>query len=80
MHCGDRTFPLPALPWPRPEPRMFLDGTVIELFIGGREALTSRVYTLEPGETQIEVAVEDAGHVEVEAWLLKTVSADRLTT
>jgi hypothetical protein len=59
---------------------MFLDGTVIELFIGGREALTSRVYTLEPGETQIEVAVEDAGHVEVEAWLLKTVSADRLTT
>ena len=80
MRCGDKTFPLPALPWPRPELRMFLDGTVIELFMGGREALTRRVYTLEPGETQIEVAVEDAGHVEVDAWPLKTVSADRLTT
>ena len=73
MRCGGKSFPLPEL-------RMFLDGTVIELFIGGRETLTRRVYTLEPGETQIEVAVKGARYVEVEAWPLKTISADRLTT
>ena len=80
VRCDDKTFPLPALPWPRPELRMLLDGSVIESFIGGREALTSRVYTLKPGETQLEVEVEGAGHVDVEAWPMKTISADRLTT
>jgi beta-fructofuranosidase len=80
IQCGDVSFPLPSLPWPRPGLRMFLDGSMIESFIGGREALTSRVYTLKPGETELEVASEGAGHFELEVWPLKTISPDRMTT
>src|ERR1700733_7382933 len=50
FRSGDRSFPLPSLPWPRSSLRLFFDGSVIESFIGGREALTSRVYTIKPGE------------------------------
>ncbi len=56
VRCGEKEFPLPSLPWPRPNLRIFLDGSVIESFIGGREAITSRVYDLKPGDTQLEIA------------------------
>lgn len=80
VRCGDVSFPLPSLPWPRPELRMFFDGSVIESFIGGREALTSRVYTLQPGDTVLEVAVDGPDHVALEVWPLKAISPDRMTT
>ena len=80
VRCGDISFPLPGLPWPRPGLRMFLDGSVIESFIGGREAITSRVYALKTGETEIEVEVTGKAKLQVELWPLKAISADRLTT
>jgi hypothetical protein len=80
VHCGDASFPLPHFPWPRPALHMFLDGSVIESFIGGREAVTSRVYSIKPGETELEVSVLGRGRVDVSLWPLKPISADRLTT
>ena len=80
VRCGEKEFELPGMPWPRPELRMFLDGSVIETFIGGREAVTSRVYGLKPGETEIEVAVSGDRAVRIEHWELAAISADRLTT
>ena len=80
IRCGDVQFPLPSLPWPRPELRMFLDGSVIESFIGGRETVTSRVYSLKPGETELEVGLEGSGHIELEVWPLNAISPDRLAT
>lgn len=80
VRCGEISFPLPSMPWPRPWLRMFLDGSVIESFIGGREALTSRVYSVKPGETEVEVAFTGKGQMAVEFWPLKAISADRLTT
>jgi beta-fructofuranosidase len=80
VRCGDIRFPLPGLPWPRPTLRMFLDGSVIETFIGGREVLTSRVYGLKPGETELEVTLSGTKSVELEQWPLEAISADRLTT
>jgi beta-fructofuranosidase len=80
IRCGEISFPLPSLPWPRPGLRLFLDGSVIESFIGGREALTSRVYTLKPGQTELEVAVTGKEKVAVELWPLAAISPDRLTT
>jgi beta-fructofuranosidase len=60
--------------------RLFLDGSVIETFIGGREALTSRVYGLEPDETELEITLA-AGHpAALEVWPLAAISPDRLTT
>jgi hypothetical protein len=80
VHCGDTSFPLPQYPWPRPALRVFLDGSVIESFIGGREAITSRVYSLRPGDTEIEVSIAGRGHLDVELWALQPISPDRLTT
>jgi beta-fructofuranosidase len=80
IHCGEIGIPLPSLPWPRPTLRIFLDGSVIESFIGGREAITSRVYTLKPGETEIEVSLIGKGHITIDLCPLQAISPDRLTT
>jgi beta-fructofuranosidase len=80
VRCGRFSFPLPSLPWPRPGLRLFLDGSVIETFVGGREAMTSRVYGLKPGETELEVAVTGRSQIEFEMWPLNAISPDRLTT
>jgi beta-fructofuranosidase len=73
-------FPFPGLPWPRPDLRMLLDGSVVEAFIGGREGLTSRVYGLKPGDTELEVSVTGKGHIELQTWPLSAISADRMTS
>lgn len=80
VRCGKISFPLPGMPWPRPGVRMFLDGSVIECFIGGREAITSRVYSLKPESTELEVSVAGKGKSQVQIWPLNAISADRLTT
>ena len=80
VRCGETEFPLPGLPWPRPELRVFLDGSIIESFVGGREALTSRVYGLRPGETELQIEVSGDHAVDVDHWRLAAISADRLTT
>jgi beta-fructofuranosidase len=80
VRCGGIEFPFPGLPWPRPDLHMFLDGSVIESFVGGREALTSRLYGLKPGDTELEVSVTGKNHVELQTWPLKAISADRLTS
>jgi beta-fructofuranosidase len=80
VRCGEIEFPLPGLPWPRPELRMFLDGSVVESFIGAREAITSRVYGLKPNAAELEVTVAGDRPVELEMWPLAAISADRLTT
>jgi hypothetical protein len=80
IRAGDVSFPLPSTPWPRPHLLMFLDGSVIESFIGGREAVTSRVYTLKPGETEIEVSLTGSGSLELDLWPLQAISPDRLAT
>jgi hypothetical protein len=59
---------------------VFLDGSVIESFIGGREALTSRVYGIKPGETTLEVAMTGGDRVALSHWPLAAISPDRLTT
>jgi beta-fructofuranosidase len=80
VRCGEMKFPLPGLPWPQPALRMFLDGSVIESFIGGREALTSRVYTLKPGSTELEITTTGAKAVRGELWGMRAISKDRMTT
>jgi beta-fructofuranosidase len=80
VRCGAITFPFPGLPWPHPDLHMFLDGSVIESFIGGREALTSRVYGLEPNRAELEVSITGRATTALEFWPLKAISPDRLTT
>ncbi len=80
VQCGNLTFPLPGLPWPHPTLRMFLDGSVIESFIGGREALTSRVYSLKPNATELEITTTGKDAIHLELWPIQPISPDRLTT
>ncbi|HLY41362.1 MAG TPA: glycoside hydrolase family 32 protein [Terracidiphilus sp.] len=79
VRCGEISFPLPGLPWPRPALHMFLDGSVLECFIGGREAITSRVYSVVPSATEIEITTGSKS-AEVSLWPLESISPDRLTT
>ncbi len=55
--CGDITFALPPQIKSDDTIRIFIDGSVIESFIAGREALTSRVYSVRPGESELEIAL-----------------------
>lgn len=77
--CRSTRFALPAYPWPHPNLRMLLDGSVIEAFIGSRQAITSRIYTIKPGETDLEVTVTGPDRLHVRTWPLKPISTDRLT-
>jgi len=78
--CGSRSFPIPASPLPDRDLRLFLDASVIEAFVGGRQAITSRVYTLKPGETELQIEVVGEGSLEFDLWPLQAISPDRLTT
>jgi beta-fructofuranosidase len=80
VRCGDNKFPLPGLPWPQPALRLFLDGSVIESFIGSRECLTSRVYNLKPNATELEITTTATKPTHAELWTMKAISPDRLTT
>ena len=60
--------------------RIFIDGSVIESFIAGREALTSRVYSVRPGESELEIALLKEESVALKQWPLEAISTDRLTT
>jgi beta-fructofuranosidase len=79
IQCGDVTFPLPSLPWPQPSLHLFLDGSVIESFIGGREAMVSRVYALQPGESEFEFSFTGGKNILFSHWPLEAISPDRLT-
>jgi hypothetical protein len=59
---------------------VFFDGSVIEAFVGGREAMTCRVYGLKPDRTELVVSLMGAKGVELSLWPLNAISSDRLTT
>ena len=78
--CGDDSFGLPQTPWPSDALRIFVDASIIESFVVGREALTSRVYNIAPGKTELEVELLMGHGLEVKQWPLEAISQDRLTT
>jgi beta-fructofuranosidase len=80
IRTSDVSFPLPSVPYPMPGLRIFIDNSIIESFIGGREVITSRSYSLAPGETELEVSIAGKGRVEVDLCPLLPISRDRLAT
>jgi len=64
------------------ELRMFVDGSVIELFVNGQATSTKRFYY--PGPTAPEIAVSITGNAKdvtrLSLWQLAPISPDRLTT
>jgi beta-fructofuranosidase len=80
VSCGEVSIALPQAPWANDALRIFLDASVIETFIVGREALTSRVYNVAPGKTELQIELLKGQSIEVKRWPLQTISPDRLTT
>ena len=80
VRCDEASFALAKTPTRDAELRLFVDGSVMEAFVGGREAMTSRVYGLKPGKTELEVVVTGKGRVGLDLWPLDAISRDRLTT
>jgi beta-fructofuranosidase len=78
--CGDDSFALPRAPWSNDALRILIDASVIETFVLGREALTSRVYNVAPEKAEIEIELIKGSKVEVQQWPLEAISRDRLTT
>jgi beta-fructofuranosidase len=78
--CGDVKFALPPQLKTDDALRIFIDASVIECFIAGREALTSRVYSIEPGKTEIQIELLAGTSLKVTQWPLAAISPDRLTT
>ena len=80
VKSGDISVPLPQPPWTNDALRIFLDASVIETFIVGREALTSRIYNVAPGKTELQIELQTGENIEVKHWQLEAISSDRLTT
>jgi beta-fructofuranosidase len=62
--------------------RVFLDGSVIEIFVNERACLTARVYPVGPRSTRTELFASGgkARVLSLEAWEMRPISADRLTS
>jgi hypothetical protein len=46
----------------------------------GREVLTSRLYNVAPGRTELQVELHAGEGIQVKHWPMQAISADRLTT
>jgi hypothetical protein len=57
--------------------RVFVDGSVVEVFANERVAITARVYGAPGGPFQVEVSDPDGLEL-LEAWGMKPISDDRL--
>lgn len=78
--CGGIEFTAAGSVNMPPKLRVFLDGSVVETFVNTSDALTSRVYTLHPGATELIVEQAGPGSAEVESWPLRAISPNRMTT
>jgi beta-fructofuranosidase len=78
--CGEITFALPPRIGSDDALRIFIDGSIIESFFAGRECLTSRVYDVRPGDTELEISLLTGESFRVTQWPLEAISTDRLTT
>jgi hypothetical protein len=48
--------------------------------VGCSQTITSRVYAVKSGQTELEIAVDGEGVLELTEWPLAAISSDRLTT
>jgi beta-fructofuranosidase len=59
---------------------LFLDGSVIEVFVNKRIAHTSRVYDLDAKATVLEITDPASAIHDASLWQIRPISKDRLTT
>jgi len=79
MRIDEQVVPL-AAPLGSASPlNIFMDGSVIEVFVANRQAHTARVYSLDRSTPITTVSVSGA-LTDVQLWPIQPISSDRLTT
>jgi hypothetical protein len=75
------TLEIPPKPMAQHTFHLFLDASVAELIVDRRQAITSRIYRQPDGPLCIKPNGEDLlSLVSLDAWELRPISPDRLTT
>ena len=75
-----KTIDLPKSERPHREFRLFVDGSVAELICDDRHAITSRIYRKPDGPLRVAAESTLARFIQLEAWQMRPISGDRLTT
>ncbi|HMG84449.1 MAG TPA: glycoside hydrolase family 32 protein [Terracidiphilus sp.] len=78
--CGTAKFALPSQLKSDDALRMFMDASVIETFIAGRECVISRVYNAAPSKTELQIELIMGTSLKFTQWPLAAISTDRMTT
>jgi hypothetical protein len=73
------SFEIPVAPSGGHEFHLFLDGSVAELIVNRRHAITSRIYRHPNGALHVKLGV-DSNAASLNAWLSRPISSDHLTT
>jgi hypothetical protein len=72
---------LPATSEPEREFHLFLDASVAELICDSKHALTTRIYRKPDGPLRIVLGDSDLAQItSLQAWQLRAISSDRLTS
>ena len=78
LRVNSVTAPLSATPGSPLHLHLFLDGSVMEVFVNGTTALTARIYQIPSGPLRLKIEAHDA-LAKFDAWQLTPISKDRLT-
>ncbi len=79
LEVNGATFEFPSMPGNANDFHFFLDGSVAELIVNGRHAITTRIYRQPNGPLRIKPG-KDFNPTSFQAWQLRPISRDRLTT
>jgi beta-fructofuranosidase len=78
LHVNTVTAPVSGAPGSPLHLHLFLDGSLLEVFVNGTTALTARIYQIPSGPLRLKIKGDDA-LAKFDAWQLTPISKDRLT-
>jgi beta-fructofuranosidase len=81
LHVNDKKIEIPKQTAPEMNFRLVLDASVAEFFFDSLYVMTSRIYRKPAGPLRLQIAEDSAGRLQsLQAWQLRPISKDRLTT
>jgi len=69
-----------ALPQGEMRLSLYLDGSVVEVFLNDRLAHTSRVYDIDPAHATVTILDRESAIASAKLWQMQPISPNRLTT
>jgi beta-fructofuranosidase len=78
LRVNTLTAPLPGAPDSPIRLHMYLDGSVLEIFVNDTTTLTARIYQIPTGPLRLKLE-GNADLISLDVWQMKPISKDRLT-